>query len=36
MTDQTNHPVPLNDPQQSPQRGGTRGLLFTLRQTRRS
>jgi protein CpxP len=30
MTDQTNHPVPLNDPQQTPQRRGMRGLLFIL------
>ena len=30
MTDQTNAPVPFNGQQQTPQRRGTRGLLFTL------
>jgi len=30
MTDQTNHPGPLDGPQQSPERRGGRGLLFTL------
>jgi hypothetical protein len=30
MTDQTNLPVPLKVPEQTPQRRQTRGLLLTL------